>query len=307
MRFSERMGYRKPKPMMGREEVDDALRSAIWNYFWSRFKLEDSVFYETNPGWPNNEEGVTEYGKKILTPIYRELLKRPLPWSLGAVNICEIKKDLKDFLFPSSGASFFEADEWYHIYDFAELLAGPFLSDALEEERARLNFLGERGEEFNFLKELNAILEREKSPYRFVGNKLALVTSKTEIAEIEAALEGPDLVRKHIEQALALYSDRKAPDYRNAIKEAISAVEAAARIVSGEENASLGAAIKKLEKQGEVHSAFAKGVSSLHGWSSDTVRHAAKDGQPEIGEPEARFTLVTCSAIANFLLSKATQ
>ena len=66
-------------------------------------------------------------------------------------------------------------------------------------------------------------------------------------------------VSAHIECALAHYADRENPDYRNSIKEAISAVESIARVVSGSDKATLGDALQAIEKSGQLHPALKKG------------------------------------------------
>lgn len=71
-----------------------------------------------------------------------------------------------------------------------------------------------------------------------------MITSKQEIIEVEKAMDsanGP--VLKHLEQALQLLSDKKNPDYRNSIKESISAVEAICQKITGKPNATLGDAL----------------------------------------------------------------
>ena len=47
--------------------------------------------------------------------------------------------------------------------------------------------------------------------------------------------------------------DRKAPDYRNSIKESISAVEGMCQAINNDANATLGQAIKRLGEAGITH------------------------------------------------------
>ena len=78
----------------------------------------------------------------------------------------------------------------------------------------------------------NVQLERENSAYRFVGTEIVEGTDQNEITSIEEVLKGPKAVRIYFERALALLSDRRAPDFRNSIKESISAVEAICRLIA---------------------------------------------------------------------------
>jgi hypothetical protein len=80
-----------------------------------------------------------------------------------------------------------------------------------------------------FIRECNRVLQRENSGYRFIGSQLTPVTSEEEIHSIELALRSSDRFRTtslHIQSALSHLGNRDAPDYRNCIKEAISAMEA---------------------------------------------------------------------------------
>ncbi|AXX96713.1 hypothetical protein BAR1_01425 [Profundibacter amoris] len=179
-----------------------------------------------------------------------------------------------------------------------------FLESDFPETYDFIEFMAQQDND-QFIEFCNRILEREKSVFRFVGNQLAPITNETELAEIEQAVEQTqsETVSKHLGKAVSFYSNRENPDYPHAITESFKAVEEAARLLTGDKNATLGGAIKNLKADGRVHTAFADGVSKLFGWTSDTMRHAAKDQVPETGEAEARFMLVNCSAMANYLLS----
>lgn len=101
-----------------------------------------------------------------------------------------------------------------------------------------------------------------------------------------------------------MYSDRKSPDYRNSIKESISAIESAFSAINSEKSRSLPEAIKKAEKNGlGMHPALAKGISNIYGWTSDQdgIRHALVDTETSVGEPEARLMLTLCSSLLGYL------
>jgi hypothetical protein len=157
----------------------------------------------------------------------------------------------------------------------------------------------------------NTVLEREVSAYRFVGNEIAQITGQEEIAEIEKATQAADEMRPvavHINAALELFANRKSPDYRNSIKESISAVEAACRILTGNNHATLGDALKQLKAKVALHSALEKAFLSMYGYTSDAegIRHALMD-EPRLESEDAKFMLVSCSAFVNYLRSKAAR
>lgn len=116
-------------------------------------------------------------------------------------------------------------------------------------------------------------------------------------------------VTEHIKTAVALFSDRKAPNYRNSIKESISAVEAMCKIITGNEKTTLGQALKKLEDKGiELHAALRSSFSSLYGYTNDAdgIRHALLE-ESTLDFDDAKFMLVSCSAFVNYLAAKAAK
>lgn len=156
---------------------------------------------------------------------------------------------------------------------------------------------------------LNAILEEEKSGYRFFKDQFINIVNEKELESIDRAYSSPYVsVNTHIKKALSLYSDRKNPDYENSIKESISAVEAMCCIITGMTGASatLGAALKKLEDNGVViHSALREAFSKMYGYTSDAngIRHGGIDFKNAPSE-DAKYMLISCSAFVNYLIEK---
>ena len=155
------------------------------------------------------------------------------------------------------------------------------------------------------------MLEREMSAYRIVDNVIVQITDEAELREIETAI---DLAKKtklsgaseHLRSALEKLSDRKNPDFRNSIKESISAVESLAMLISGNPKAELGEALKAIEDKVGLHPALKRGFSSLYGYTSDEggIRHALIETSNTEFE-DAKYVLVACSAFVNYLTVKA--
>jgi hypothetical protein len=155
---------------------------------------------------------------------------------------------------------------------------------------------------------VNAVLERELAAYRVVARRIVPVTEKHEIAEIQDAIANGDSfdgASHHIATALAHLSDRLAPDFRNSIKESISAVESAAKAVTGRPKAELGPALNALESTGKLHGALRKAYLALYGYTSDSngIRHALMD-EPNLTADDAKYFLVVCSAFVNYLKTR---
>jgi len=143
-----------------------------------------------------------------------------------------------------------------------------------------------------------------------VSGVITQVTNEQEIAEIEEAIDGPPSLRPvsiHLRRSLELLSDRKSPDYRNSVKEAISAVETICNLLVGSK-ATLGQALGKLGKKVPLHPALKKAFDSLYGYTSDAegIRHSLLD-EPSLTFEDAKFMLVSCSAFANYLKAKASR
>ena len=82
---------------------------------------------------------------------------------------------------------------------------------------------------------MNHHFKRLNFAYRIVNKEIVEITSEEEIKEIETTLStSKDNIKIHLNNALELYSKRPVADYRNSIKESISAVEAISRNITGE-------------------------------------------------------------------------
>lgn len=184
--------------------------------------------------------------------------------------------------------------KWYQCFDFIEILLQFDYMNTDEESLIRLK------------DNLNGDLENEKMGYRIIDNQIVDITNKEEIDEIEEAIDSNfNIVNNHIQKSLELYSDRKNPDYKNSIKESITAVESMCCIICGEK-VELGKALGRLEKNGiYIHGAMKNGFQSLYGYTSDEsgIRHGGIEDK-EVTEEDAKFMLITCSAFVNYLKVK---
>lgn len=171
---------------------------------------------------------------------------------------------------------------WFEVYDIVEIVS-----------------VGKRPSD-----SFNRILKRDNAAYRIIDGKVTPIVDETEVAEVNSVLEGDSaqfkLARDHIARAVELYSQRPVADYRNAIKESISAAESAACALTGERN--FKDALRKLQSSG-LHPALAGVFNQLYGYTSDEsgIRHALVDGATA-GPAEAHYLLVSCSAFISYLM-----
>jgi AbiJ N-terminal domain 4 len=211
--------------------------------------------------------------------IFRELISE-IPWPAKSAKT--------DLLNRFNGVKFPD------FYDYIEAVA------RIEKKDFELDKKAE-----SFANWCNKIFIRDAIPIRFISGLLVELTNENEIKEVECALNSKiPTIAEHIRNALILLADRKTPDYRNSIKESISAVEAAARKVVGSENLTLGKALGQLEKSHGLDPSLKSGFSSLYGWTSGEsgIRHAMAE-KDTVTEADARFMLVACSAFSNYLLA----
>ena len=154
---------------------------------------------------------------------------------------------------------------------------------------------------------MNTVFEREYVGYRFIQGKIVSITDKQEIAAIEEACKEPyEGCRAHIQKAVGFLADRENKDYKNCIKESISAVEAICRIIDGDDKATLSSALNRLEKNGvSIHKDLKEGFISIYKYTCNKggIRHAEKPDTSEVSFEEAKFMLVSCSAFVNYLIA----
>ena len=155
----------------------------------------------------------------------------------------------------------------------------------------------------------NQLFEKEYVGYRFVAGEITPITNSLEIQEIEQACQIPfEGAHVQLQKALGFLSDREHPDYKNSIKESISAVESVCETIVGSENgATLGKAVKHLEEHGlKIHSSLREGISKLYGYACDQggVRHGEGEVESTVTFEEAKLMMVTCSAIVNYLVAE---
>lgn len=160
----------------------------------------------------------------------------------------------------------------------------------------------------HFQRNFNTLFQQEYVGYRFISKRIVPITDELEISEIEQACKTPfDGARAQLQKALGFLSDRENPDYKNCVKESISAVEATCRIITEKDSATLGEALKLLAKHGlKLHPCLNSGIDKLYSYACDQggVRHAEHEAESIVTFEEAKFMMVTCSAIVNYLVAE---
>ncbi|MDI1249512.1 MAG: hypothetical protein PSV13_11665 [Lacunisphaera sp.] len=275
--FSQRAGIKPAAKSMQREAIDQETRNALWSVLWPHYEL----CYKEEYGYGRSrEQPYRKTFEALGTKYWTDLFK----------NALDTERSYSDTI--HSCREYFFSCQWHEVLDFIE-----FTTKQLPE-----------GYGARVAQELNLVLEKENCVYRFVGNIITEITSEAEIAAIDSAIEGSTReVAEHLKKALQFLSDRKKPDYHNSIKESVSAIEAAAREVSGEKGATLSDAVKVLNKKHALHPALTKMLLDLYGYAGDEggVRHANKETGKPVSQAEARLIMILAAAACGFLTAKS--
>jgi len=286
-KFSERIGAKEPRKFLQIDSMDNNLRNSLWNI------LID--LYEDDHG---NRKNYWIMVSKYVAQFFAKIPVDELPF-----QNYECRKWLKIFFYKLI---------WYEVYDFIEYIVNEH--ENMTKEKFRYNqYSYHIVQKSELLYIMNSILDRELSGYRFISGILSPITDIVEIESIENAIRDADAlkligVKEHIRTAIELLGKRPQPDYRNAIKEAISSVESIVQVISHSKSKGLSNILNEILKKTYVHPALKEGFIKLYGYSSDEdgIRHAILE-QPNISFAEAKYMIISCSAFVNYLIDKGNQ
>ena len=285
--FSERYGYTKPSDMIIREQITPEIQNAICSCF------DGLQIMFINADYYNSNIECAKLEQYLWTDFLRQR---------------ESKYRMDDYEYKLIATPFIENSQepWYRKLDLIECTIQYLCKWDREHPRNAYQVA------HAFINRLNGYFEHLNFGYRIINQKIIEITSKEEIAAIEAALQqSQSNIRMHLSKALELYAQRPSGDYRNSIKESISAVEAFCREQTNTNT--LGNAFNSLQSQGimipfMLREAFVK-LYAYTNLPATGIRHALMDadGTYTPGAEEALFMLVSCSAFINYLRSKITK
>jgi hypothetical protein len=171
--------------------------------------------------------------------------------------------------------------EWYEVFDFIEILCRQLHDEPLEVEINDL--LAEFGIGW---KVLNGLIEvRGDEPFE----------QSIRIAREALEHAGRRTAQSELEEAIADLSRRPTPDARGAIIRSVGALEALAKDLVHDSNASFGQTVKRLALPQPLDQAAEK----LWGYASDSARHVTEGHSPS--GSEALFVIQVCAAFISYL------
>jgi len=210
------------EPLLQKDSISMPLKNRIWNFIIINISNENSVI----------EKDV--FGKLCIRQRFINAFADN--FGLRVDHIPTTFVDYKNYL----RQNIFQGD-WFIIYDFIEFYY--FIVAWLNSDSHR--------NRINFIKKINKILKDENSAYQLIESwDIIPITNDEELSSVSDACKVPyENVRKHLQKAVDHFKSNN-PDYRNSIKESISAVEAICRELTWEKKATLWKALKKLENNG---------------------------------------------------------
>lgn len=265
MLFSERIGINQVRDSLQIDEMDEALRTSMYNVVY--LALDPDEHYE--------------YAKSICETAWMIVLHEPIN-KFGYYPV--------DFL--RYIGRYFQSCDWNEVYDLMEFLAKE-LPECYRND---------------FIDNLNIFLKNDGSGYRFADGMLVAITDDVELAELERSLrieEPYSGSRMHMRAAVEALSARPDQDLRNAVTEAISAVESAAKVAVNDENATLGKALGMLGEERKLHPALVEGWKKIYGFASDEggLRHGATTDHVNLDFALAKYLVVSCAAFVNYFVA----
>lgn len=286
--FSERYNYIKPQDIMIRENITPEIQNAICSCY-DRMR----IYFDNHDVYSYRLNAYLEVEKYLWCNF---LNQREYNFAKGHAYEIVATKFLEDVSNP-----------WYKKLDIVEFTI-KYLSCVDEilikndGYRRNMKYVSEF-----FVRCLNREFKRLNFAYRVVNNEIVEITSEQEIKTIEIAVENSSKnIQEHLSKAIELYAKRPSADYRNSIKESISAVEAFCRKQTNKNT--LGDALKMVQNKGvNIPQMLITAFEKLYVYTnqpSSGIRHALMEEETDSSKEEAYFMLVSCSAFINYLKAK---
>ena len=289
MNFSERYGYVKPSEVLKRGLLDDEGQTALCNCF--DYLAMWFNHYDVNSYNHRHDQSYTQLEEAIWCFFMNQ--RRASFYRYNGHQVVATEYLL------SNGY------EWYYKFDMIEF-AIRFLRQTNENNKNYQAIVD------NFIKLINSTFQKLNYAYRVINNEIVEITSQEEIVAIESAInDSVNNVKMHLQTALELLAKKPVGDYRNSIKESISAVEAVCRERTGKNT--LGDALNDLSKKGvEIPGVLKVGLEKIYGYTNNKetgIRHAlmVDEGTYMPSSEEAIFMLISCSAFVNYLYAKISK
>jgi len=258
------------------DEMDKPLLHSLWNIYYA-FVIDG---IKPSYGDRSLQENYTMF-------IWFHVFKDVEPYDRAPYNYDPLVSKIRNYFFST---------EWYNVYNLIEIALE--LTDTFDLR--------------SYVDSINSILETEYSGYRFIDDKIVPISNTIEVDNINEAINVTQYTfdghaNIHLSNALKSLSDKPTPDYRNSVKESISAVGTVVRKITGKN--SLGDGLKYLESKGlTLNNQFKEGLNKFYAYTNDPatgIRHEIITAPQAPDFETAKFMLLCCSAFINYIIPLA--
>ena len=272
--YSDRNGFSDLRSVIQIDDFDRPTRMAVWNHVYPAVRTDEFGFF------PDQDETRLrgETNRLVWCDFYGEAIDE-----LPAAEVIwkRMKLDILD-------------SPLNRVFDLLEIALPGF----------------RYGRGANLASKMNEVFELYLVGHRFIDGHVIQIDSDLQVSGLETALvdastPGLEGVRRHLEKAIAMLSDRQDPDYPNVVKEAMSSVEAMCEFLTGENQ--LGKALREFKRlELGVHQSQIDGWRKLYGWSSDEngVRHGSFK-IAAVSHSTAKYAVITGAAFISLLIDQA--
>lgn len=272
--FSQRYGYVKSTNVIVREELSGAILNTVMNSFtelYNKYGFSYDELYQMN----------SDFARYYLNLRFEEINKKHFYYRAFVAN---------------------EANDWYKRLDAIEWIIA-YHRQQISDCKSKYISQKDKNEVAlnSFIEDLNREFDRLNYAYRIINDVFIETTSASELATIDETLSSVDCeVVAHLSECLKLMSPSNPRlSTRNAIKEAISAVEVVGRKIT--KTNTLDDAFKKFNT---LHPQIRSSMKALYQYTNQPntgIRHAWMEQIEEPTMDEAIFVLVTGCAFINYL------
>jgi len=276
--FSQRKGLKPLQKAIQRETLDQETR----NKLWSGIKLTVLDNYHIPLPYESRDiDNKTKIVWRLIIKLWLNYFSKPID---TIPSYTEVYKIIRDYFFQC---------KWNEALDFLEFIAKNIPKQWQE----------------SLIEISNSFFTAESSAYRFLGVEIIEISDENEMSAVEEALDSKLPYIVHLPRALELLSDRETPDYRNSIKESISAIESICRTITKNEKTSLSECIKEIKKKQTLHPAFEQALLKLYGFSSDEggIRHSLTEQSIELSYSDAKYMFMLSVSFINYLKGKLSE
>lgn len=269
--FSKRYGYISSNDCVIRESLPDHIKNAIQNCFTELF-----INYNISS---TSDKLVADFGRYFLN--------------------LRIKNNQHKLFAPLEYVDNCDYLEWYEQIDVFEWTFNYHFEHLNEQDIQCLN---------NCIIELNKELERHHYAYRVINGLFIEVTSDIELEAIEKSLSTNENIKVHLLQAISSISaSNQVPDYRNSIKESISAVGCFLRGIFG--GNSLGEALKNLRSKHPnlINQFVLSAIEKIYTYTNQPntgIRHELLTQNYIPDHSDAIFMLTEACCVINYISKK---